>query len=124
MAISKSGELLSPTYLDHVRSLPCAFCQRPPRSQSHHWPTIGSAGSTNDTNALPACLWCHKRCHGETVLMDGKRMPPISVDEQTAMVALVFASFIKRGRQHKVDQVMSDIRRWRESVVFTELVPE
>lgn len=124
MAITKSGELLSPVYVEHIRSLACAFCNRAPRSQIHHWPTVGSAGTTDDTASLPACLWCHKRCHGETVIVDGKRMLAIPPGEQTAMVATVFAAFIKRGRWHAVEQVMRDLKRHRESVVFTELVPE
>lgn len=51
-------------------------------------------------------------------------MPPIPAEEQTALVTATFMAFVERGRQHQVDQVLRDIRRWRESVVFTELVTE
>lgn len=124
MPILKDGKLLSPTYSEYIRALPCAICGRAPRSQQHHWPTKGAGGTTNDIHSFPVCNDDHRRCEGATVLMSGRRMPPIPAEEQTAIVARTFMAFVERGRQHHVDQVLRDIRRWRESVVFTELVPE
>lgn len=122
--LMKAGQLISPTYLDWVRGLPCSGCGKEPRNEAHHFPSKGASGGTNDIHVLSVCHSCHRRAEGATVLMNGHRMPPISAEEQTAIVARTFMAFVERGRQHHVDQVMRDIRRWRESVVFTELVPE
>lgn len=125
MPMMKDGELLSPTYLDFVRSLPCAVCCRQPRNEAHHYPSRGASGATNDLRSMPVCRECHLRCEGANVVVGGRRMPPVPAAEQAALVAATFFKFLEgAGRWHVVEQVLRDIKRWRESRVFTEMVPE
>lgn len=118
--LMKSGELISRVYSDWVRSLPCAFCARPPRSEQHHYPTRGARGSINDVRSAPACRRCHIRCGGETVVHDGKRLSPILPFEQELAVALTWQRFGETAPWHVVERVMLDLKAWRDSRLWVE----
>lgn len=48
----------APGYLDKIRSLPCAVCKAPPRSEAHHLRCTGLRGTgmkSPDRFALPLC---------------------------------------------------------------------
>jgi hypothetical protein len=117
--ISKQGSLLCEVWLAFVRRMTCAFCDAPAPSQPHHFPPKGR-GTTDDSKTVPVCARCHMRCHGQRV--EGKGSIP--EEEQRAAVAGVRSLFLERASDAEFKQYASDRRRWAESRVFTELVPE
>jgi hypothetical protein len=119
--IMKDGELLSPTYADWVRSLPCAFCGRPPRSEQHHYPNRGARGCINDIRSVPACRRCHIRCGGHAVVEKGKRHAPILSLEQELAVALTWLRFHETAPWLVVERVMVDVKTWRDSRIYVEV---
>lgn len=118
--IEKRGFLLSPSYTMWSRSLSCSVCGRQPPSEHNHAPTRGSLGSRNDLRGHPVCRRCHVRCGGETVVVDGFAMPPVTLEQQLVLVADTFALFWERASWLVVEQVLADIRAWRESRHFVD----
>lgn len=66
MKLAKDAPIRSRAYLDHVRSLACAWCSRPPPSEASHHPAQGhgSVGAKCcDLRAIPLCHECHASYH-------------------------------------------------------------
>lgn len=66
--LDKPHREVAPDHLEFVRTLPCCFCGKPPRSAPHHVETVGSRGS--DFFAIPVCDGpggCHDKCHSEEI---------------------------------------------------------
>lgn len=119
MPIAKSGSLNCKTWLAFVRRMGCAFCDAPAPSQAHHHPPKGR-GVTDDSKTIPVCVRCHMRCHGQ--LVEGKA--PLPAEEQVAAVNGVRSLFMERASEAEFKQYVADRRRWVDSRVFCELVPE
>lgn len=76
-----------PEYLAWCRRQRCSFCVLEGRGdtlmgrvagQAHHVIHKGMGrAEVRDDYAVPACLWDHKRCHGEVVVLAGARLLPI-----------------------------------------------
>lgn len=84
-------------YLAWCRRQRCAFCGNTrPRVEAHHVEKKGMGGATlRDDRAVPTCLYCHRRCHGETVVLDGNRLHPISLARQMHKANGTRADFLK-----------------------------
>lgn len=120
IAIPKDGSLLCPPYLTFVRSQKCFFCPLAPPVQAHHWPRR-SSGVTRDDCTIPVCPWCHKRCHGEVVVIRAVRYHPISTAEQDAAVPIVRARFLNEAPVKDVVAYFHALLHWRANRM--ELVP-
>lgn len=121
--IVKDGDLLSESFKEWLRGLPCAVCERPAPSEPQHAPTKGAAGSTNDLHAYPTCRKCHLRAEGITVNDHGLLLSPISLEERLDLVRKTWALFFSRAPWSVVEEVMADVKAWRESRVFIEEIP-
>jgi hypothetical protein len=117
----KDGELLSSVYTEWVRSQPCSSCSRAGRSEQNHAPTRGANGCINDLRSHPACRRCHIRCTGGTLFEGGKRLGPISLDQQEHWVRETFFGFLGRAPWRDVERVLADVRVWRENRVYVEI---
>lgn len=61
-------------YLNHVRSLSCAFCHAPPPSEPHHYGPGGMGTKCSDMRVVNLC----RRCHG--AFHDTRAIPPFDVE--------------------------------------------
>ena len=78
VVIAKLPRVIDLRYLRWCRAQPCAFCERPPRSQAHHVIHKAMGGATRrDDYAVPACNNCHMRCHNQRVVENDRPLPRI-----------------------------------------------
>lgn len=110
----KDGRLESAVYLEFVRGLDCIHCNHPRRSEAHHYPPKGRRAAWSDLRVMPLCLRCHQRAHGQAVVDAGRRLEPISKYDQDSYTALTLQRFIDTAPWPMVEQVLRELKRWRE----------
>lgn len=118
--ILKDGDLLSETYKSWIRKQECYFCKENPPSQPHHAPPKGR-GRTDDTSTVPSCVRCHRRQHGEYVVVGLSRRGPISEGEQEIAVAMTWRRFFVEATELELAQVIRDVQRHREDRLRLEI---
>lgn len=108
--ISKTCDLLSPTYLEWIRAQPCHFgSEACGQTQPHHFPGKGRGGHTNDLATIPVCGVEHDRCHGITVVQRGIKRRPIPDALQHTAVLVTFWQFWEEAPISTKQLVMADI---------------
>ena len=116
IAFPKSGRLESPTYLAWIRRQSCCQCFAHAPSEADHRPPKQMGGAhVNDLYTIPLCHVCHRRVTGDTVVMDGIKLPPVTVVNPDAITAHFFRRFMLEAPPLEVDQVVRDIRRFQDT---------
>lgn len=72
----------APSFLDLVRTMPCASCQRPGPSEAHHFTTGGTSMKGSDYFAAPQC----RECHAHNVRDGGRSHYPDRTHEESVLV--------------------------------------
>jgi hypothetical protein len=116
IALPKDGALLSPAWLDFVRALPCAVCGHRPRNFAHHFPPKGR-GVVRDDMTMPACEPCHRRCHGNTVVVWREqmvRLRPVTELRQRQLVEATRLLFLECATKTQFESFARDRATWLE----------
>lgn len=59
-ATPRRGPARDAKYLNYIRSLPCAACQREGRSEAAHFGDHGISQKASDYQTIPLCAACHR----------------------------------------------------------------
>lgn len=93
--VPKQIRVEDPAYLDWCRCQRCEFCNGW-GATGHHVIVKGMGrAQVRDDWAVPACMACHKRCHGQVVVIDGLRLQPISPERQHEAAARARARYLR-----------------------------
>ena len=71
----------APSFLDLVRTMPCASCRRPGPSEAHHFTTGGTSMKGSDYFVAPQC----RDCHGYNVRDRGEARYPCKAHEASEL---------------------------------------
>ena len=74
----------SPSHLAWLRTLPCAWCGRPPPSEASHHGRRGVGLKSSDLDAVPLCRRCHGHHHGPRYA----GTPPLPLIERRTALAV------------------------------------
>lgn len=72
----------APSFLDLVRTMPCASCRRPGPSEAHHFTTGGTSMKGSDYFVAPQC----RDCHGYNVRDRGEARYPGMTHEESVLL--------------------------------------
>ena len=80
---SPEGARAMKHFMDRFAGCPCMMCEhkRPLNPAPHHIVFRKSKLHDVECNLLRVCMYCHARCHGQTVVLHGKRLPPYTKEE-------------------------------------------
>ena len=92
----------APSFLDFVRTMPCASCGKPGPSEAHHFTTGGVAMKGSDYFVAPQCVECHRH----NVRDGGRSHYPGKTHEESALTlwrsaAKTMALYIEGARRQK-----------------------
>lgn len=111
--LPKSGSLVAEWYLAWIRSLErCAFCWSPP-AHAHHHPPRGRGVRRDDLTA-PVCATCHRRCHGDTLIVEERKLGPIGEEQQADAVARTWRRFWETADALQLAQMARAVLLMRE----------
>lgn len=113
-SLAKTGDLFCEAWLAFTRRSRCSFCGEAPPSQPHHFPPRGRLGYTDDSQALPACVSCHRRCHGNKV--NGNA--PITEDAQRYALREHVVRFIYEATPKEIRALADAVEQRQGRVVF------
>jgi hypothetical protein len=113
-ALLKQGHLEADWYLDWLRQQQCAFCFAQ-ASDVHHFPGKGRSGVRRDDLTCAVCRVCHERCGGATISINGRKLLPISEEEQRYAVALTWQYFWSHANPLLLAQMCKEMLRWLEA---------